>query len=725
MNRILLLSAWMAALLLAVAVPAPAQLVELPGQPTEEPEAEPWIAPDPTSLGSDWWLAYDLEDPQAFREQADQTIESLQARIQGLDAANLVAAQTLLNALKSNLDLLHAALGQNTTVALEPLPVQERYTLDGLLEIRARERSLEDRLRLIQTEISQIQRRTELSQARRDTLMRQYNAADPQSPARLTIGIDRMLLRSERAISEQQQRLRREQLRQYEQRLDEVSQVARYARDHLDRAVPEDTAFDAALAEVGERIAELAGRRGALQQQLLDSVGDQDTGIFQQLLLRQQVTQAAAQEALAVVRQRLALTQRDWYRLHAEELDPGYSVREATAETRALVDQTAAQLELWGDASQNTLITPPPPERRGAAREAFDSAQAAAQETLRTVEEIRDVSDDLLTVQGLLADDLVHLERGFRGWWTRVALVAGSAWDRVRAVMSYTLFSIGEAPVTPGGITMLVLILATGYAMSWFIRQLLSRLEKRRQFAQSGSIYTLGRILHYVIITVALLVALGSMGLDFSNIALIAGALSVGIGFGLQSIVNNFVSGLILLFEGSLRVGDYIELDSGVTGIVKEISTRSTRINTNDNLDVVVPNSELVSNRLTNWTLRESIARMRIPFGVAYGSDKDKVRQAALEAAEGVEFTLRNAPGRDPEVWLVNFGDSSLDFELLVWVSRQGVRRPQRVRATYLWALETKLREHGIEIPFPQRDLHLRSGFPPGPETKPSTESES
>ena len=252
---------------------------------------------------------------------------------------------------------------------------------------------------------------------------------------------------------------------------------------------------------------------------------------------------------------------------------------------------------------------------------------------------------------------------------------------------------------------------------------MLGRLERRRQFAQSGSIYTLGRILHYVIITVALLVALGSMGLDFSNIALIAGALSVGIGFGLQSIVNNFVSGLILLFEGSLRVGDYIELDSGLTGIVKEISTRSTRINTNDNLDVVVPNSELVSNRLTNWTLRESIARMRIPFGVAYGTDKERVRKAALEAADGVEFTLRNAPGREPEVWLVNFGDSSLDFQLLVWVSRQGVRRPQRVRATYLWALETKLREHGIEIPFPQRDLHIRSGFQPSsPAAKPATE---
>ena len=102
---------------------------------------------------------------------------------------------------------------------------------------------------------------------------------------------------------------------------------------------------------------------------------------------------------------------------------------------------------------------------------------------------------------------------------------------------------------------------------------------------------------------------------------------------------------------------------------------------------------------------------MRIPFGVAYGTDKELVRKVALEAADRVDFTLRNMPGKDPEVWFVNFGDSSLDFELLVWVSRAGVRRPGRVQATYLWELHTLFEEHGIEVPFPQRDLHVRTGL--------------
>jgi small-conductance mechanosensitive channel len=216
-------------------------------------------------------------------------------------------------------------------------------------------------------------------------------------------------------------------------------------------------------------------------------------------------------------------------------------------------------------------------------------------------------------------------------------------------------------------------------------------------------------LLHYLIITVALLAGFTSLGLDLGSLALIAGALSVGIGFGLQSIVNNFLSGLILLFEGSLRAGDYIELDSGVTGVVQEISTRYTRINTNDNVDVIVPNSELVSLKMTNWTLKEPVVRLRIPFGVAYGSDKEQVRKAALEAASDVHYTMKNALyGRKTEVVLSGFGESSLNFQLMVWVARHAVHRPFAVKGAYYWALETRLGEHGIQIPFPQRDVYLK-----------------
>ncbi len=275
----------------------------------------------------------------------------------------------------------------------------------------------------------------------------------------------------------------------------------------------------------------------------------------------------------------------------------------------------------------------------------------------------------------------------------------------------YTLFSIGEAPITGGDILRVIIILVVALLLSKIVRHALRRVSTGESAGTQASMYTVGRLTHYTIVILAVFIALSSMGIDFSNLALIAGALGVGLGFGLQAIVSNFVSGLIILFEQTLRVGDYIELDTGLTGTVKAINVRSTLINTNDNIDIVVPNSEFVTTRLTNWTLGERTRRMRIPFGVAYGSDKELVRKAALEAAAEVPYTLTHMKGREPDVWLVNYGDSSLDFLLLVWVNRQGARRPTRTTAAYLWELETKLAEYGIEIPFPQRDLHLRSGW--------------
>ena len=172
----------------------------------------------------------------------------------------------------------------------------------------------------------------------------------------------------------------------------------------------------------------------------------------------------------------------------------------------------------------------------------------------------------------------------------------------------------------------------------------------------------MGRLFHYAILTIGIVVALSSIGLDFTKLTLFVSALGVGLGFGLQAIFSNFVAGLIVLFEKSLKVGDFVELESGVTGEVREINIRSTLITTNDNIDILVPNSEFVGGRVTNWTLREVFRRLRVPFGVAYGTDKDLVKKAALEAAAAVPFTLMNSPNRQPQVWLVAFGDSSLNF---------------------------------------------------------------
>jgi small-conductance mechanosensitive channel len=184
----------------------------------------------------------------------------------------------------------------------------------------------------------------------------------------------------------------------------------------------------------------------------------------------------------------------------------------------------------------------------------------------------------------------------------------------------------------------------------------------------------------------------------------------VGIGFGLQTLISNFVAGIIILFERSLKVGDFIELESGVQGEVREISIRSTLVNTNENIDIVVPNAELISSRVVNWTMQAPHRRIHLGFPVAFGADREQVRRAGLEAAEEVPFTMNDTRYK-PQVWLVGFEEDRMKFELVVWLAPSAVKRPSAVSAAYYWALAAALERHGIDLPYPQRDLHLKSYY--------------
>lgn len=272
--------------------------------------------------------------------------------------------------------------------------------------------------------------------------------------------------------------------------------------------------------------------------------------------------------------------------------------------------------------------------------------------------------------------------------------------------------TIGGVGISPASILYALALLVAAALLSRLVRRSLQKLGARRAEENRPFYYAIGRVAHYAIIAIALFASLQVVGINLSSLAFAAGAIGVGVGLGLQSVVNNFVSGLILLFERTLKVGDFVELENGLQGTVRSINVRSTVLTTNDNLDIVVPNSQFTSGVLPNWTMSDASRRINVPFGVAYGTDKELVRKAVLEAAARVDATDGRAE-RPAQVWLVGFGDSSLNFELVVWVGRAALQRPGNTRARYNWEIETSLREHGIEIPFPQRDLHLRTGLRP------------
>ena len=285
----------------------------------------------------------------------------------------------------------------------------------------------------------------------------------------------------------------------------------------------------------------------------------------------------------------------------------------------------------------------------------------------------------------------------------------GNQW--LQPFLDFKLFAVSGITVTVGGVLLAVLLLLGAWLISGLLRRALSRYGERHGSVNGAALYTVSRVLHYLLLAAGILLALEALGIPLGKFTLFAGALGVGLGFGLQAIFSNFISGLILLFDRSLKIGDFVQLDNDVRGIVKAINIRSTRVTTNDNIDVLVPNSEFINGRVTNWTHRSVNRRIRVPFAVAYGVDKELVKKAALEAASNVPFTLSMEGEKAPQVWLVGFGDTAVDFILAVWLTEAAARRNVAVRAAYLWELDTALKKYCIEIPFPQRDLHVRSLF--------------
>jgi small-conductance mechanosensitive channel len=307
-------------------------------------------------------------------------------------------------------------------------------------------------------------------------------------------------------------------------------------------------------------------------------------------------------------------------------------------------------------------------------------------------------------------------------FWTIFALAVLRIWGLPDATMQrlyewvFTGFTVGSLHINPARIVFALLTLAVLVAASGWFRSRLERKWLPRTRMKRGSREAMVTISGYTGIGIAVLVTLAVSGMEFTNLAIIAGALSVGIGFGLQNIVNNFVSGLILLFERPIRKGDWVVVGA-TEGYVKDIRIRATQIQTFDRADVIVPNSDLISNQVTNWTYHEARGRVKVPVGVAYGTDTEKVKEILLDIANNHPSVLKDSPhAPNPKVLFLAFGDSSLNFELRCHIEQ--INERLWVLSDMNFAIDKAFREHGIEIPFPQRDLHIRNwptGEPPAP----------
>ncbi|WP_237068556.1 mechanosensitive ion channel domain-containing protein [Microbulbifer guangxiensis] len=670
---------------------------QLPG--TKPKEFAP-VIPDFSAPAADWWTAW----PDATREQRQEWRKELvgawmewSAQLPENEALQ-VQAEAVNDSFK-RLNVTWNSFDEIKKVAVLPdveFP-EEPSVLDWAEADTAIARG-KQRLQSLQLEARQVDE--SLAQSLRELRKRVLALRDAAPGVNreaaalnlLRVQIDHLNIIEQRSLLEEQMTLWQEQIQLAESQLEDVLLSLIYS----DKA---GDSLEKSLAELKEKREALVSQRAELQRQALESTDPQQNLQRDLQLMDNEVGQLENE-----LRQRKALLLQSMNAVLNPEGEEPQLVRDRDlVETaRTAIGALSRDLNLrqrqvvaWSD------------EDRGAMRtwwrqfEKIDSALGRADELL----------EDVLRYE--TAQLQVFQQR--RGWWAtlreRVGHLSNIASTRWRELADYQLFTISQNPVTLRILARVLFVLLSAWMISGLTRRFLNRLV-HKQHASQSSMYTLARVLHYSIIGIALLIALVMLGLDASKLALVAGALSVGIGFGLQAIFSNFISGLILLFEQPLRVGDLVELESGVFGRIRDINVRSTRITTRDNVDILVPNSEFVAGRVINHTLDDPVRRIHVPFGVAYGSDPDLVREAAAAAAERVPITHTDWQ-RKTEVWLMEFADSALNFKLVVWINSNMVSPLGDPYALYNLELLREFNERGIEIPFPQRDLHLRSWEPP------------
>ena len=277
-------------------------------------------------------------------------------------------------------------------------------------------------------------------------------------------------------------------------------------------------------------------------------------------------------------------------------------------------------------------------------------------------------------------------------------------------ILNDALLTVGETTITAVMLLKFFSIFVIGFFISWLYKNKIMRSAKIATSFSMANRTLLANLGNYIIIFLTILTSFNVIGLDLSSLTVVAGALSVGIGFGLQNIVSNFISGLILMFEKSVEVGHFIELENGVRGTVSDIRLRATTVTTQENIDILVPNSNFIQNNVTNLTLGDDILRIKVPFGVAYGTDAEFVQKLILESIAKAPHLphIKTIHEKMPAVLMTAMNTSSIDFVLVLWVEGDDARRISTTTSQYLIEIYKTLNAHGITIPFPQLDVHIK-----------------
>ncbi|MDQ2694928.1 MAG: mechanosensitive ion channel [Pseudomonadota bacterium] len=704
-------------LLAAFAPAAGAATIPSIGDVLRQPDKSASVPrPEPAALQANWWHHFNVKGEELDR-RIQETNQRLKALLDELPKPTVTRARPLVGRIATNLSALAQARAQ-PSMALPPPPVfTASYTIEQLLDLIRRRLDRQAGLPAEDAEVAASEKAIRIANEGVDTQLAAYLNLPATDPERVLRGLEIMADRSAVVVAEEQLRLRRAQLLAHAALANQLVEEQAVAAERLAADAADIDRLERDIQQAQEILQQARERVTKEQTATLSLKADRarQTGLPYQ---EQRVVSMEVEEAVAQVRLIRLLAQRQLAQLIADAggVDADALRQQLADWTRQLADIRRSAVD-WSNASQQERNRAAEGMASGATLSGgavplfgmlFGDRLALAQQTLVTLQRLDESIAQVETFVQIVGEELARREGGLRDWLARAELALRQLGESMLGWTRQSLFKLGDTPVTALGLLRIAFILFIAWLISYWLRRVLTRLGESQQAINQSALYTVGRLSHYGIVLLGFVIGLASIGVDFTNFALVAGAIGIGIGFGLQSIVSNFVSGLILLFERTLKVGDFVELASGVTGEVRAINVRSTLISTNDNVDIVVPNSKFINDNVVNWTLMDAFCRIHVPFKAAYGTDVELVSRAGLEAAERVPHTLKT---RKPAVWLVDFGDSCFGFELVVWITAEAVKRPSAVQAAYKREIALALDRHGVEIPVPQRDLRLRAGF--------------
>lgn len=693
----------------------------------KERETSQTEVPNPANLSRNWWES--LEKELSNTDSLIDFFVALKKQTSHFSKENQEEAQKLIQKIEENLETI-IKLSEKGKSVESPPPIASVYTLDQLIDIHHQYRKNQIELQITEEDEEQKKQLIAKIQEKLDKLILNYEKASSHSEDKFMLGLEWIATRTELEANKKSLQLIQQNLENLRSFLNLRSREEDYAKYHLTSNHPEVRSYEnkaIAAKKVWDQkrqsmtsqetnfmtmsllnsceVDEVKKQLDVLQEfrSAIEEAGAHLAFIQASLLanLAKLVVQKPGEEELETFNENAKTWKNDLEVIENSFIDWRKRLEIITQRNEQIVCIT-----------ENPAPLPPNDPLR-----LHTELVESGKKNLQLIPYLESEWADTIFLFRSFEDNLIPYLGHHTKWLDQFSSFFQSSYDSIGDWMSHTVFYVGNYPVTVFSILRFLAILFLTFWITRLVTKALTTLGSKKRGIQHSLLYRINRLVSYLILFIGTLFALSSIGFDLSNFLLVAGALGVGLGFGLQSIFNNFISGIIILFESNLKVGDFIELENGTKGEVRAINVRSTVLRTYDGIEVLIPNAELVTTKVTNWTLSDPFRRVHIPFSVPYGVDKDRIVQLIINAAKKEPMTLLRSGIPEPAVYMTQFGESGLDMELLVWIDERASRHSKNTLSTYLWLIDNTLREHHISMPFPHQDINIVS-MPPFQSTK-------